>query len=56
MLDDLFNGILVLAFLALGIFGVLSGQPDSSEPALQTVTQLERVIITGPGIKAESKV
>ncbi len=53
MLDDLFNGILVFSFLTLSAVAVLDSLAQRVEPEAQTFTQLERVLVTSPGVKSE---
>lgn len=53
MLDNLFNGVLVLSFLAASAITSLSSPAETDElAATQTVAQLERVVITGQRLKA----
>lgn len=53
MLDNLFNSVLVLSFLAISAVGSLTGPVETDElAATQTVAQLERVVVTGRSLKA----
>lgn len=53
MLDDFFTGILVFSFLAISAFAVLDSLAERVEPTPQSFTQLERVLVTSPNVKAE---
>jgi len=43
----------VFSFLILSALAVLNSLAQHDEPAAQTFTQLERVLVTSPGVKAE---
>ena len=55
MLDDLFAGAVVLSFLALCTFGSISSVAPEGETAAKNTIQLERVLVTGKSVKAESR-
>ena len=52
MLDNLFNSIVVLSFLAFSAFGALHEPANRFESSSLTVTQLERVIVIGQSLKS----
>nr|WP_316644212.1 hypothetical protein [uncultured Roseateles sp.] len=53
MLDNLFNSVLVLSFVAISAVGSLTSPAETDElAATQTVAQLERVVITGRSLKS----
>lgn len=56
MLDNLFNTILVLSFLALCAYGSLGNQSMREDANPQLVTQLDRVVIIGHSIKTSGRV
>lgn len=55
MLDNLFNSILLVSFVVLSAVAAVTIPADQAAPAVQTIAQLERVIVVGQSIKAADK-